>query len=462
MKPKTYEVSKTAEDIWAKLLPVIGESLSIVALKTWFENVIPVSLEGNVFTIAVCDSTRQDIITSRFSKDVCTALYDLFCEEITLQVILHEQINQPTEEKEKIKDPVHKKYTFDNFVVGESNRYAYAYAKGVASQEFADVNSNPLFIYGNSGLGKTHLLHAISNRVEENYPDRKVIYCTSENWFTELLESISNKTNNQFREKYRNMDLLIIDDVQFFAKSQSGQEELFNTFNDLYDLNKQIVFTSDRPPSELLKIEDRLTSRFASGLTVDIKSPDYDTRLAIIKNKTEARGIKLPISILELIADNIKKNVRLIEGTINQILGYRDFSEIGNNELSEDIKVQGENIPSDESIMKIVRDILNNRSQIIPTPDVIIKQVAKCYDISEEEMKGQGRAQKIVTPRSIAIYLIREMTGLPLAKIGEEFSGRDHTTIMHACNSLEIKMQKDRKLQIMVEDIQKNINELYE
>ena len=300
-------------------------------------------------------------------------------------------------------------------MVGSSNRYAYSAARAVADIP-GRAGYNPLFIYGESGLGKTHLLYAIAHTIHANHPDYKIVYIKGDTFTNELVAAIREGRNQQFREKYREADVFLMDDVQFIAGRESTQEEMFHTFNTLYEAGHQIVFTSDRPPKELLRLDQRLQTRFEQGLPADIKPPDYETRMAIIKTKAVRMGLDLPEFLLQLIAENITANVRQIEGTINKIMAYRDL--------------MGATVDKD-TVVRAVKDMFKEKSDILPTADVIIDEVCKFYNIEPTILRGQGRSKDIVLARQIAMYQIRRMTNLSLDEIGQEFSGRDHSTVIH-------------------------------
>ena len=306
---------------------------------------------------------------------------------------------------------------------------------------------NPLYIYGESGLGKTHLLYAIAHTIHEAHPDYKIVYIKGDAFTDDLIRAIREGRNQEFREKYRGADVFLMDDVQFIAGRASTQEEMFHTFNTLYDLNKQIVFTSDRPPKELLRLDDRLKTRFEWGLLADIQPPDYETRMAIIKNKAILMGMELPDFLLRLIAENITANVRQIEGIINKITAYQDL--------------MGDSI-SKETVVMAIQGVFKEKSDIVPTADVIIDEVCKFYNIEPAILRGQGRAKDISTARQIAMYLIRQMTNLSLKDIGKEFDNRDHTTVLHSIERVEDMAKNDSEKGEIIKDIKSYINSRYE
>ncbi|MBP3520895.1 MAG: chromosomal replication initiator protein DnaA, partial [Oscillospiraceae bacterium] len=337
-------------------------------------------------------------------------------------------------------------YTFDTFVVGSSNKFAYAAAKAVADAPGKPKGYNPLFLYGESGLGKTHLLYAIAHAIHAQNPAYRIVYIKGDAFTNELIAAIREGKNQEFRDKYRQADVFLMDDVQFIAGRESSQEEMFHTFNSLYEEGKQIVFTADRPPKEMLRLDDRLKTRFEWGLPVDIQPPDYETRVAIIKNKAIARGIVLPDPVLRYVAENITANVRQIEGTVNKILAFQDL-------MGQQVDV--------DTVTRAVRDMFKDKADFLPTPDVIIEEVAKFYHIPSHEIKGKSRTKDIVLARQVAMYEIRRMTTLSLQEIGEVFS-RDHTTVMHSIERIENMDKKSPEMAEILKDINANINARYE
>ena len=309
------------------------------------------------------------------------------------------------------------------------------------------LSYNPLFIYGESGLGKTHLLYSIAHAIHADHPDYKIIYVKGDAFTNELISAIREGRNQEFRDKYRGADVFLMDDVQFIAGRDSTQEEMFHTFNTLYELKKQIAFTSDRPPKEMLRLEDRLKTRFEWGLIADIIPPDYETRMAIIRNKSIRMGMELPDFLIQLIAENITANVRQIEGTVNKIMAYQDLI--------------GDTVDKN-TVIRAVKDIFKEKSDILPTADVIIEEVCKFYNLEPSILRGQSRSKDISLARQIAIYQIRRMTNLSLKEIGQEFGGRDHSTVLNALNRIENLVKTDPEKAEIVKDITTNINARYE
>lgn len=325
--------------------------------------------------------------------------------------------------------PLNKKYTFDTFVVGTSNEIAHASCRAVASRPGEAYN--PLFIYGGVGLGKTHLLQAVGNAILEANPSFTVMYVASEKFGNEFVESLQTHSTAQFKKKYRDVDVLIIDDVQFFAGKDKIQEELFYTFNTLYGQNKQLILSSDRTPSAIPTLQERLLSRLNAGMVVDVKKPDYETRLAILQEKRELRGIPIDQEVLTFIAKNIQSNVRDLEGAFNQVAGHSEFH-------NEKVTI--------EHAKRILKDVLNKPQRKTVNVGEIITAISSYYNISHEELCGKSRKKEIVRPRQVAMYLLRKESSMSFPSIGEHFSGRDHTTAMHACEKIEKLIEQDEEL----------------
>ena len=436
-----------ADDIWAKVIELMKQQgLSPTTIKTWFDDAKAVSLTEDSFTISTPNDYTQSVIKSLYIPKIEAALKELFSMDLKVVVLTEKELENTSAAKQDILFPGTSDYTFERFVVGSSNRYAYSAARAVADIP-GRAGYNPLFIYGESGLGKTHLLYAIAHTIHANHPDYKIVYIKGDTFTNELVAAIREGRNQQFREKYREADVFLMDDVQFIAGRESTQEEMFHTFNTLYEAGHQIVFTSDRPPKELLRLDQRLQTRFEQGLPADIKPPDYETRMAIIKTKAVRMGLDLPEFLLQLIAENITANVRQIEGTINKIMAYRDL--------------MGATVDKD-TVVRAVKDMFKEKSDILPTADVIIDEVCKFYNIEPTILRGQGRSKDIVLARQIAMYQIRRMTNLSLDEIGQEFSGRDHSTVIHSIRLIEESIKSDSEKAEIVKDITANINSRYE
>ena len=426
-----------AAEIWEKVKSLMSEEMTATTLNTWFDDTEALALEENRFILYSPTRFKQEIITARYITPIQNALHELFSADFQVTVLTEGQRNILEKPKTGAFLPGTDEYTFERFVVGSSNKFAHAAAQKVADNP--GQSYNPLFIYGESGLGKTHLLYAIAHAIHASHPDYKVIYIKGDAFTNELISAIREGRNQEFREKYRGADVFLMDDVQFIAGRDSTQEEMFHTFNTLYELKKQIVFTSDRPPKEMLRLEDRLKTRFEWGLLADIIPPDYETRTAIIKNKAIRMGMELPDFLIQLIAENITANVRQIEGTVNKIMAFQDLN--------------GDTVDKN-TVIRAVKDIFKEKSDILPTADVIIEEVCKFYSLDPPLLRGQAR--------QIAMYQIRRMTNLSLKEIGAEFGGRDHSTVLNALNRIEDLVKNDPEKAEIIKDITTNINSRYE
>ena len=430
-------------DVWTNVLQQLKKDLSETTITTWFDELTAVDIRENTFYLHCPNDFKKRYIESLFIKNIKAALQDLFSMEFEVKILdeaglLEFQGGAPKKNSDRF---TYEDFTFETFVVGPSNKLAYAASMAVA--EHPAQNYNPLLIYGDSGLGKTHLLYAIANVIRQNDPAAKIVYIKGDDFINEFIELIRAGRGSDFRAKYREADLLLVDDVQFVAGKEQVQNEFFHTFNNLYESGKQIVLTSDRPPSEMTQLEDRLQTRFEWGLMVDVAPPDFETRLAIIKNKAALLGVQLPDDISSFIAENLTANVRQIEGALNKLLAYRDL--LGN-------QVDG------EAVSRAVKDMLKKYNEFVPSPALIIEYICRYYDVDEEQVRGQGRKRDLMEARQTAMYLIRRMTNLSLNDIGREFGDRDHTTVLHSLDQVEKKMRSDPAYAEKVKEITTNIN----
>ena len=410
------------------------------SLSAWFDDATVVSFTDNRLILHSPVQFKKEFIDQKFIEPLQNALYELTGDQIAVVVVTGEYTTPAATSSSPYDD-----YTFERFIVGSSNKFAHAAALAVAQRPAAE--NNPLFIYGNSGLGKTHLMYAIANVLRRTHPEFRIIYVKGEDFTNELITAIQEGNVQAFRNKYRMVDLLLLDDVQFIAGKESSQEEMFHTFNSLYEAGRQIVFTADRPPKEMLRLDDRLRTRFEWGLPVDIQPPDYETRVAIIKNKAIRRGMNLPDPVLQYIAENITSNVRQIEGTVNKILAFQEL--------------MGESVDVD-TVTRAVRDMFKDKAEFLPSPDVIIDEVSKFYNIDASALRGQSRTKDTALARQIAMYQIRRMTNLSLKEIGKEFEGRDHATVMHSIDRIEKLTKQSPEIAEVIKDINANINARYE
>ncbi len=436
-----------ASAIWEKTLALLEENLTPTTIKTWFPDVRAVSLEETRFVLCCPNELNRNVINQRYRTEIQKALKELLSADLDIVVIGEEDLPSFLEtEDEDSSIPGGNEYTFENFIVGPSNSLAHAAALQVA--EAPGKSYNPLFLYGDSGLGKSHLLYAIAHEVRHRYPNYKVVYIKGDDFTNELVTAIREGKNSSFREKYRAADVFLMDDVQFIAGRDSTQEEMFHTFNTLYEDKKQIVFASDRPPKEMNGLEDRLKTRFEWGLLADILPPDYETRVAIIKSKAMRTGVVLPDAVLQYIAVNITSNIRQIEGTINKIMALQALNN-------------GSEIDS-ATVIRAVQEMYKESGDLLPSSDLIIDEVCRFYNVEEKDLRGKSRVKDTTVARQVAMYLLRSMTNMSLSEIGKQFDNRDHTTALHAINMIKKRMTTDSSLSEIVKDIKANINAHFE
>lgn len=437
----------SAPDIWKRILKLMEADLTPTTLSTWFDDAEAIALEEDRFVLYTPSNFKRDIIVSRYVPNIQKALRELFSADLEVKILGEGEKEDFGQSQANSFLPGTEEYTFDKFVVGSSNKFAYSAAQAVADEPGKPKGYNPLFLYGESGLGKTHLLYAIAHAIHDKFPTFRIVYIKGDAFTNELIAAIREGKNQEFREKFRSADVFLMDDVQFIAGRQASQEEMFHTFNALYEEGRQIVFTADRPPKEMLRLDDRLKTRFEWGLPVDIQPPDYETRVAIIKNKAIRRGMRLPDPVLRYIADNITSNVRQIEGTVNKILAFQEL-------MGEQVDV--------DTVTRAVRDMFKDKNEFLPSADAIIKEVGKFYNIPAHDIKGQSRTKDTVLARQVAMYEIRRMTSLSLKEIGQEFGGRDHTTVMHSIERIEELTKQSPEMAEIIKDINANINARYE
>jgi chromosomal replication initiator protein len=439
-------------DMWQDILQDVKKEYSItdVSFRTWLEPLTIYKVENDTIYILLKNESDQfgiNYIKKRYETPIKVTIAEKTGKEFQIKLIQQKDITEEevSYDPELMNSHLNPKYTFDTFVVGNNNRFAQNAALAVA--ETPGEVYNPLYIYGGPGLGKTHLMHAIGNFILREDQTKKVLYVTSEEFVNEMIESLrsSNNTNamSTFRNKYRAVDVLMIDDIQFIIGKESTQEEFFHTFNTLHAAGKQIILTSDRPPKEMKTLEERIRSRFEWGLMADIGYPDYETRMAIIRNKVETEHINLSDDILQYIGENIKSNIREIEGALNKLSA---LSRLEQKEITMDVAVNElQNIISPEKPKEI-------------TPQSIIEVVAEHYQISIDQMVSKNRSNVIAKPRQIAMYLCKKMTDSPLEAIGKLLGGRDHSTIIHGANKISEEEEKNPELKSQIETIEKKIN----
>lgn len=447
-------------EIWVKCTDKLKESINEQIFNIWIKPIIPMNVTEDSFTVAVKSSFFKTMLTDKYAPIIEGTLSSIMGKNIKLII---ESIDvgaveppatqevQPATaapaapaavQEEKFVSHLNSKYIFENFIVGNSNRLAFAAASQVADNP---ANSyNPLFIYGGSGLGKTHLMHAVGNRILANDPTKKVLYISSESFTNEIVNSIYNKTTEAFRQKYRNIDCLIIDDIQFLKGKEQTQVEFFHTFNALHDANKQIIISSDRPPKEIETLEDRLRTRFEMGLQADIQAPDLETRMAIIRQKAANDNIELPSDVITLLATNISTNIREIEGAYTKLVAYTSLMDMP-------ITI--------ETAQKVLNDMNIDTQARVITFECIVRSVAEYYKIKVEDLSNKKRTQSIAYPRQVAMYLCRDLADLSYPKIGELFGGRDHTTVIHAYEKISTSKNTDKKVKEDLAKITEIINQ---
>ncbi len=437
------------KEIWDKSLELIKSELTQISFDTWIKTIEPVSITSEKINLRVPADFYKGMIESRYSILIKNAIKQVTSKEYVLNFVSSQEEQSKLFDSKENQEAVLKgdnntflnpKYIFDTFVVGNSNRFAHAASLAVA--ESPATAYNPLFLYGGVGLGKTHLMHAIGHYILSQNPSLKVLYVTSENFTNELINAIKDDKNKEFRTKYRNIDVLLIDDIQFIAGKERTQEEFFHTFNTLYEANKQLIISSDKPPKDIVPLEDRLKSRFEWGLICDIQAPDLETRIAILRKKVQQEKLEVPTEVLTFIASKIASNIRELEGSLNRIVAY---STLTNREITIDLAEEA------------LKDLLSHSKNKVITTSVVMSTVAKHFNIKPEEFKTAKRNREISYPRQIAMYLCREMVGLSLPKIGEDFGGRDHTTVIHACDKISADIKNNPEVSIIIDDIKKHI-----
>ena len=430
-----------ASDVWSKLLDIMETSLGVAKpiIDTWFNDMYAASFSNEKLTLVTKAPFKKGIILAHHADKIRQALNLLFSEDFDFEILTEEELN--SKDIELIDAPESDdEYSFERFIVGNSNKFAHAAAKAVANSP--GMTYNPLLIYGDSGLGKTHLLKAIGAVITKSNPKAKVVYIKGDEFTNELISAIQSGTIQQFRNKYRETDALLVDDIQFIAGKASTQEEFFHTFNTLHEAKKQIVLTSDRLPKEMVTLEERLRTRFEWGLMADIQPPDFETRMAIINLKTNRVGLQLDQKYKEIIANNVTSNVRQIEGTVNKILAYKNL-------LSDSI--------SQDTVERAIKDLFMEERNRIPTPEIVINEVAKYYQLEPSSIIGKGRTNEVTLARHIAMYLVREIINLSFSDIGKHFGDRDHTTVMNGYNKINDEMKKQGAINKIVKDFKNNI-----
>ena len=429
-------------DIWDEIIKILSKQLTPTAISTWFSDCTPIELDDCRLVIHTTSDFKRNIINARFADTIKAALSDLFSCDFDLVILAGEEIGNyvPSEKTDNSLPYNMEGYTFDRFIVGNSNRFAHAAA--VAVSENPGKVYNPLFIYGSSGLGKTHLLLAIGQTIHEREPAKKIAYIKGDEFTNQMIKSLKEGSQEEFRVKFRNVDLFLVDDIQFIAGKQSTQEEFFHTFNNIFEAGHQIVITSDRPPIEMSLLEDRLRTRFEGGLMASINPPDLETRMIITRAKAAQLGLLLDDDAVSYIANTITSNVRQIEGVIKRLTAYKEI-------LDTTIDT--------EAVKRAIKDVVRIGT-FIPSPQLIIRESARYFSLTEADLRGQNRSKNTATARQISIYLIRTLSNLSLKDIGDEYEGRNHSTVLASIKKIEDLVQVDPKMKETVRDITSNIN----
>ncbi|MFD1019406.1 chromosomal replication initiator protein DnaA [Thalassobacillus hwangdonensis] len=443
-------------ELWDTTLEHMKKKISKPSFETWLKATKANALQDNTLTIVAPNEFARDWLENQYSKLINETLYEVTGAELNTKFIIPENKDDSMEEvklaskkvpevkanegEESPQSMLNSKYTFDTFVIGSGNRFAHAASLAVA--EAPAKAYNPLFIYGGVGLGKTHLMHAIGHYVLDHNPNAKVVYLSSEKFTNEFINSIRDNKAVNFRNKYRSVDVLLIDDIQFLAGKEQTQEEFFHTFNTLHEESKQIIISSDRPPKEIPTLEDRLRSRFEWGLITDITPPDLETRIAILRKKAKAEGLDIPNEVMLYIANQIDTNIRELEGALIRVVAY---SSLINRDINASLAAEA------------LKDIIPSSKPRVITIESIQELVGERYSVRLEDFAAKKRTKSVAFPRQIAMYLSRELTDFSLPKIGEEFGGRDHTTVIHAHEKISKLIASDAQLSREIDELQEKL-----
>lgn len=432
-------------DVFERVKEVCRGEMSEVAYNLWIDKLELTDMDSSTARLICSTEFMREIINEKYNALLTAAFEQTMGFPVKVEILSWETaaVRQPPAPPKKTEFIPEKEYSFETFVVGSGNSLAHAAAWAVANNPAKSYN--PLFLHGGSGLGKTHLIYAICGRIWQNHPDYKLLYVKGEEFANELILAIRNGTTAEFKEKYRQADLLAVDDIQFIAGKESTQEEFFHTFNSLYECGKQIILTSDRPPKEIKTLEDRLRTRFEWGLLVDVQPPDFETRMAIISRKADSLGLKIPEDVAAFIAGKLKDNVRQLEGVVKRLEAHANLTGAPITILLAENAIQ---------------DIMTEHTPLPVTVDRIIDEVARTYGVTAEDIRGQRRSGQISTARQVAMYVVREITGMTQLKIGQEFGGRDHATVVYALQQVTKAIKTDPRKKETIEDIIKNIRNL--
>jgi len=444
---------KFFKDVWENALSIIEKDVPEIPFNTWIKCITPEKLSEGTAILSVMSDFQRDIIISKYHDLIKRSLSQVFGFEINVSIIVSsniqntsnantdESINDTYEEIMRKLDENDNEYSFENFVIGNSNKFAAAACMSITANP--GLSYNPLFIYGHSGLGKTHLLYAIMTDIRKNFPDYRILYLKGDEFANELISSISSRTQAAFKNKYRNVDVLLMDDIQFISNMDSTQTEFYHTFNSLFSEKKQIVIASDCSPRDLVGIEERIISRFEGGITADVQAPDFETRSAIVRKKAKMLDLNLSEDVITLLATKIKNNIRQLEGTVKKMKAFHSLS--------------GE-IPNHELAMRVITETIRESAPVVSVDRIII-EVGKYYKIDPIDIKGVRRNADIALARQIAIYIVKKMTDLSQNKIGAYFSGKDNSTVIHSIKKIEETIVRDPGLRTAINDIIKNLKE---
>ncbi len=454
------QLMESFADVWTNALSIIKDEISEIAYDSWITLLRPIKFEDDTAYLYAQSNFQKGIISNKFTDCIQEALHRVMGFEVKAIILSEEDVPERISKSRQIKDAepikisdeedktefrLNTELTFENFVVGNENKFAHAAALAVANNPAGAYN--PFFIYGKSGLGKTHLLCAIANEIRKNNPTATIMLVKGEDFTIELIEAIKAGEQAKFRNKYRYVDVFLVDDVQFIGGKVSTEMEFFHTFEALYESKKQIIVTSDRPPKDMATLEDRLKTRFESGLIADIQPPEYETRVAIIKNKAESINLKLSDDAVDYIANKLKNNVRELEGAVKKIKAYSN--------------IFSGHVPSIGEIQNVIQSVIKENVNSDITPDIIVDHVSKYYNIPKEEIYGLKRRSDITNARQVAMYITRELTDISLSLIGDEFGGKNHSTVLHSINQITMKMDNDSKFSQTVNELMENIKKSF-
>ena len=432
-----------AESVWERALPILRDELSTATYCSYIEDLKVVDIKDRLLILETDEEFVKKMLTDRYAPTIENALYQAGGREYKIKVLMNGEITEtPKAGEEDAASSINPKYTFDSFIIGSSNKFAHAAAVAVAQNP--GKRYNPLFIYGDVGLGKTHLLHAVGNAIADSKPSSNIMYVTSEKFTNELIYAIRNDKNEEFRKKYRSVDVLMVDDIQFLSNKEGTQEEFFHTFNALYEHQKQIIISSDKPPREIPALEERLCSRFGWGLVADIQKPDYETRIAILENKAISEHMQVPGDVLRFIAERTQTNIRELEGSLTRVMAH---SELRGVPVTVELAAEA------------LKDSLSSPEKAPIDVAYIQSVVTKHYKLSPGDLVSKRRNQEVVAPRQIAMYLCRNMTDASLEKIGEGFGGRHYSTVIYAVDKVSEDIAKDPAFAAEMDDIKRKIEE---